>query len=140
MAANRGWLDQGWEEETIDENVVPEPVVSLDEIEEISKGLGGKLVIHQDPVAKLTIHKDSVNKLAIHKDPVEKLTIPKDPDKLVVHQDSSDKLIIHKDNVQYDENGRVIEQPRGPRGGRKKKMIEVNETQISKSRYHVIFT
>ncbi|KAF4459438.1 BUB kinase [Fusarium albosuccineum] len=95
MAANRGWLDQSWEEEFMDENLVPEPVVPLREIEEISKGVGEKLLIHQDPV---------------------------------------DKLVIHKDNVQYDENGRVIEQPRGPRGGKKKKVIEVNETQIIKAK------
>lgn len=123
MAANRGWLDHCWEEETFDESLVPEPAV-LPEIEEISKGVGEKLMIHQDPVDKLMIRPDPVGKLAIHKDPVQKLAI---------HQDSSIKLAIHKDVVQYDENGRAIEQPRGPRGSKKKKAIEVNETQISKS-------
>jgi checkpoint serine/threonine-protein kinase len=123
MATNRGWLDHCWEDETFDENLVPEPVMPL-EIEEISKGAGERLMIHQDPVDKLPIHQDPVGKLTIHKDTVEKL---------VVHQDSSTKLAVHKDTVQYDENGRAIEQPRGPRGGKKKKMIEVNETQISKS-------
>ncbi|KAM5370674.1 hypothetical protein ACJZ2D_008388 [Fusarium nematophilum] len=95
MAANRGWLDQSWEEETIDENLVPEPMIPLREIEEISKGVGEKLVIHQDP---------------------------------------TDKLIIHKDAARYDENGGAIEQPRGSRGGKKKKVIEVNETQIIKAK------
>ncbi|KAF4965904.1 hypothetical protein FSARC_6340 [Fusarium sarcochroum] len=134
MAANRGWLDRCWEEEEFDENLVPEPVVPL-EIEEISKGVGEKLMIHQDPVDKLSIHKDPVDKLMIHQDPVGKLAIHKDPvEKLVIHQDSSTKLAIHKDTVQYDENGRVIEQPKAPRGGKKKKMMEVNETQIIKAK------
>ncbi|KAF9766981.1 hypothetical protein IL306_000510 [Fusarium sp. DS 682] len=114
VAANRGWLDHYWEEETFDDNLVPEPVMPL-EIEEISKGVGEKLMIHQDPVDKMPIHKDTV-------------------EKLVIHQDSSTKLAIHKDTVQYDENGRAIEQPRGPRGGKKKKMMEVNETQIIKAK------
>ncbi|KAM0293079.1 hypothetical protein ACHAO9_002649 [Fusarium lateritium] len=134
MAANRGWLDHCWEEETFDESLVPEPVV-LPEIEEISKGVGEKLMIHQDPVNKLSIHQDPVDKLMIHPDPVGKLAIHKDPvQKLVIHQDSSTKLAIHKDVVQYDENGRAIEQPRGSRGGKKKKAIEVNETQIIKAK------
>lgn len=124
MAANRGWLDHSWEEESVDENLVPEPIAPLVEIEEISKGVGEKLVIHQDPADKLMIHQDSADRLMIHKDPPA--------GKLVIHQDRSDKLVIHKDTVQYDENGRAMEQPRGPRGGKKKKVIEVNETQISK--------
>ncbi|KAF4977750.1 hypothetical protein FZEAL_5769 [Fusarium zealandicum] len=101
MAANRGWLDHSWEEELVDDSLVPEPVApfqeieEIEEIEEISKGLGEKLVIHQDPV---------------------------------------DKMVIHKDTAQYDENGRVIEQPRGHRGGKKKKVMEVNETQIIKAK------
>ncbi|KAH7197699.1 Mad3/BUB1 homology region 1-domain-containing protein [Fusarium flagelliforme] len=134
IAANRGWLGHCWEEESIDESIVPEPAAPL-EIEEISKGLGEKLMIHQDPVDKIPIHKDSGDKLMIRPDPVGKMAIHKDPvDKLVIHQDSSTKLAIHKDSVQYDENGRVIEQPRPPRGSKKKKMMEVNETQIIKAK------
>jgi checkpoint serine/threonine-protein kinase len=126
MAANRGWLDCSWEDESIDENLVPEPVlVPLKDIEEISKGVGEKLAIHQDKLDirqdKLVIHQDKIpihqNKFAVHQD------------KLAVHQD---KLVIHQDSVQYDENGAIMEQqPRVPKGGKKKKMIEVNETQIS---------
>ncbi|KAJ4002855.1 protein kinase [Fusarium irregulare] len=134
IAANRGWLGHCWEEELIEESIVPEPAAPL-EIEEISKGLGEKLMIHQDPVAKIPIHKDSGDKLMIRPDPVGKMAIHKDPvDKLVIHQDSATKLAIHKDSVQYDENGRVIEQPRPPRGSKKKKMMEVNETQIIKAK------
>ncbi|KAM0339831.1 hypothetical protein ACHAPU_010784 [Fusarium lateritium] len=114
MAANRGWLDHYWEDETFDESLIPEPDVPL-EIEEISKGIGQRLMIHPDPVGKLAIHKDHVQKL-------------------VIHQDSSTKLAIHKDIVQYDENGRAIEQPRGSRGGKKKKTIDMNETQIIKAK------
>ncbi|KAH7136617.1 Mad3/BUB1 homology region 1-domain-containing protein [Dactylonectria macrodidyma] len=102
MAGNRGWLDCSWEDELIDENLVPESVlvplrdvdenfvpepalVPLRDIDEISKGVSRKLVIHQDP-------------------------------------------------VHFDENGAVIEQPRAPRGGKKKKVMEVNETQIIKAK------
>lgn len=81
MAANRGWLDHSWEEEAIDMNLVPEPML-LKEIEEVSQGVG-------------------------------------------------DKLVIHRDSPVLDENGAVMEQPRQPRGGKKKKAMEVNETQIS---------
>lgn len=123
MAAGRGWLDHCWEDEIFDENLVPEPVIPL-EIEEISKGAGERLLIHQDPVDRPAVHQGPVGKLAIHKDTVGKL---------VIHQDSSTKLVVHKDTVQYDENGKAVEQHRGPRGGKKKKMIEVNETQISES-------
>jgi checkpoint serine/threonine-protein kinase len=104
------------------------------EIEEISNGMGEKLMIHQDAVDKIPIHKDSGDKLMIRPDPVDKMTIHKDRvAKLVIHQDSSAKLPIHKDSVQYDENGRAIEQSRAPRSSKKKKTMEVNETQISKS-------
>lgn len=41
------------------------------------------------------------------------------------------KLDVHRDVVALDENGRIPEPHRDGRG-RKKKMIEVNETQISK--------
>lgn len=151
MAANRGWLDESWDDETIDESLIPEPEASLLDIDEVSNGITEKLMIHQDSAPlKLAIHKDPAPvKLAIHKDstPV-KLAIHKDPvgEKLVIHQDSSvQKLVIHKDlvgqkipihqdNVVYDENGAVIEPARPPRGGgKKKKVIEVNETQISRS-------
>ncbi|KAF5020692.1 hypothetical protein F66182_7254 [Fusarium sp. NRRL 66182] len=135
VAANRGWLEHCWEEESFDENLVPNPAMPLEEIEEISKGLGEKLMIHQDPVDKLAVHQDPVKKLTIHKSPVDKLVIHQDPvEKLVVHQDTAAKLTIDKDTAQYDENGRAIEQPRAPRGGKKKKTIEVNETQIIKAK------
>ncbi|KAM0422969.1 hypothetical protein ACHAPD_001439 [Fusarium lateritium] len=124
IAANRGWLDHSWEDETFDQNIVHQSPVPL-EIEEISNGMGEKLMIHQDAVDKNPIHKDSGDKLMIHPDPM---------DKLVIHQDSSTKLPIHRDNVQYDENGRAIDQPRAPRGTKKKKMMEVNETQIIKAK------
>ncbi|KAG9507000.1 hypothetical protein J7337_000548 [Fusarium musae] len=124
MAAGRGWLDHCWEDETFDENLVPEPLVPL-EIEEVSKGAGERLLIHQDPVDRCPVHQDPVGKLAIHKDTAQKL---------VIHQDSSTKLAVHKDIVQYDENGKPVEQYRGSRGGKKKKMMEVNETQIIKAK------
>lgn len=81
MAANRGWLDHSWDDGSVDENLVPEPIAPLGHIEEISHGVREKLVIHQDPAF-------------------------------------------------FDENGAVKEPPRESRP-RKKKVIDVNETQIS---------
>lgn len=40
------------------------------------------------------------------------------------------KLIIHRDTVPLDENGAIIDKNK-PAKGRKKKIMEVNETQIS---------
>ncbi|CAM1507348.1 Fc.00g069890.m01.CDS01 [Cosmosporella sp. VM-42] len=128
MAANRGWLDHSWDDETVDESFVPEPVAPVDETGEISQGFGEKLLIHQDSVGeKMVIHQDPAgDKLAIHKDPLgTKLAIHKDP--------VGGELVIHQDKVLYDENGAVIEPPL-PRGGKKKKVIEVNETQIIKAK------
>lgn len=127
MAANRGWLDQSWEDETIDESLLPETPPTPQDVDEISELVSEKLVIHQDTVStKIAIHQDPVEeKLSIHQDSVvEKLTIHKDT--------TSDKLVIHQDNIVYDENGAVLERPPVARG-KKKKVIEVNETQISRS-------
>lgn len=84
VAANRGWLDHTWDEETVDDSIVPEPSHQLDEIEEISNGM-------------------------------------------------ADKLVVRQDGPVYDENGAVMQPPpRESRAGKKKKVMEVNETQISK--------
>ena len=134
MAANRGWLDQTWEEETIEESLLPEPEPSLLDIDEVSSGITEKLIIHQDPApVKLAIHKDPIGeKLVIHQDPVVQ--------KIAIHKDVvGEKIPIHQDHVIYDENGAVIEQARPPRGSKKKKVIEVNETQISKATSQIIF-
>ncbi|CAH0000960.1 unnamed protein product [Clonostachys byssicola] len=45
----------------------------------------------------------------------------------------SEKLVIHHD-VPMDENGQRVEPPRQSKAGRKKKMMEVNETQIIKAK------
>ncbi|KAK5987687.1 Checkpoint serine/threonine-protein kinase bub1 [Cladobotryum mycophilum] len=84
MAYSRGWLDQSWEEDIVDENFIHDPMASLRDVESIDKG---------------------VNKLAIHQDP-----------------------------VLYDENGAVRGQSREPRAGKKKKFMEMNETQIIKAK------
>lgn len=78
IARNRGWLDCAWEDESIEENRVPQTSVPLHEIEEISK------------------------------------------------------LAVHKDVTMYDENGAVIQQHSAPKEAKKKKVMEVNETQISR--------
>lgn len=48
------------------------------------------------------------------------------------------KLVIHQDPGLFDENGIAKEPSRGQRGGRKKKTMDVNETQISKSLCHLL--
>lgn len=49
-------------------------------------------------------------------------------------QTTTDQLVIHQDYdpMDIDENGVAQEKPREPRAGRRKKIMEVNETQISK--------
>lgn len=42
------------------------------------------------------------------------------------------KLAIHRDTVMYDENGAVMHHSSMPKPSKKKKHMEVNETQISK--------
>lgn len=83
MAANRGWLDHGWDDESFDISLIPEPV-DVGDVERLTKDVGTKLVIHRDTTA----------------------------------------------SVPVDENGAPIK-PSKPRGGKKKKATEVNETQIS---------
>jgi checkpoint serine/threonine-protein kinase len=41
------------------------------------------------------------------------------------------KLVIHKDPILVDENNAVMERPQQPKGSRKKKIMDFNETQIS---------
>lgn len=55
-----------------------------------------------------------------------------------VSRDVVDKLVVHQDGVVYDENGAVMEPPRDPRPGKKKKVMEVNETQISRLPSHLL--
>lgn len=47
-------------------------------------------------------------------------------------QDTTEKPVIDGDPMMLDENGVAGGKPREPRTGRKKKVMEVNETQISK--------
>ncbi|UKZ78049.1 hypothetical protein TrVFT333_005783 [Trichoderma virens FT-333] len=50
-------------------------------------------------------------------------------------QNTTDKLAIYDDPMIIDENGMAQEKPREPRAGRKKKTMEVNETQIIKTKF-----
>lgn len=43
----------------------------------------------------------------------------------------ADKLVVDQDRVLYDENGAIMEPPCDSRLSKKKKVMEVNETQIS---------
>lgn len=49
----------------------------------------------------------------------------------ILPQETAEGLIIDGDPMDLDENGVVNEKPRESRSGRKKKTMEVNETQIS---------
>lgn len=61
----------------------------------------------------------------------EELT-PRKPNVDLLGHRMAEKLVIHHDSVEFDENGAIKEQAR-PVKSKKKKMMEVNETQISKS-------
>ncbi|KAK2609025.1 protein kinase [Conoideocrella luteorostrata] len=83
MARHRGWLDQTWNDEVV-ENTVPSRARDFGEIEEISRGIKSMLAVHQDPVL-------------------------------------------------FDENGKIKERSQ-PLAAKKKKTMEVNETQIIKAK------
>lgn len=112
LAANRGWLDHSWDEEQFVENensIVSERPPS----DENDASVAGKLVIHQDPPDRKS------GKLAIHRD---------------APGTHSEKLMIHHDPPPLvDENGVALPHTKEPRvSKKKKKVMEVNETQISK--------
>lgn len=50
MAAHRGWSNQTWDDENVDENFVPGPLNGYGEIEEISHGVKKMLTVHRDPL------------------------------------------------------------------------------------------
>jgi checkpoint serine/threonine-protein kinase len=52
----------------------------------------------------------------------------------MLSQQVATKLVVHHDVVMLDENGAIKDHPR-PSKSKKKKVMEVNETQISKSYY-----
>ncbi|KAL7924974.1 Mad3/BUB1 homology region 1 domain-containing protein [Trichoderma austrokoningii] len=85
IAAHRGWLDREWDVGHASENDVPDRMVPLREIENLS-------------------------------------------------QDTTEKLVIDGDPMMLDENGVAGGKSREPRTGRKKKVMEVNETQIIKTK------
>lgn len=121
MAANRGWLDCSWEDE-IDENLVPEPVLepALVPFKDRDGPAFVPLKDRDEPVLVPLRDRDKRPVLAPFKDIDE------------VSKGVGEKLVIHQDSVQYDENGAVMEErPRLAKGGKKKKVMEVNETQIS---------
>ncbi|KAK7753247.1 protein kinase [Diatrype stigma] len=82
-AANRGWLDVSWEDESIVEESLPQDENS--------------------------------------------------PDVDLLSQRVADKLVVHHDVVMLDENGAIKDQARSVKP-RKKKLMEVNETQIIKAK------
>lgn len=83
IAARRGWLDQTWDDECMDENRIAE---QLQRQRKMEKNIHG----------------------------------------------ARDILTIHRDAVLLDENGDIRQQAQ-PRPAKKKKAMEINETQISKA-------
>lgn len=58
----------------------------------------------------------------------------------LLSQQVAEKLVVHQDIVELDENGAIKDQPK-PGKSKKKKVIEVNETQISRFNLtHLPFT
>lgn len=104
-AANRGWLDREWPDEAPDE-----AEVFVDE----------PLVDDHAPHAVVVLAQRVKEKLVIHQD------VQVDENGAPIHA----KLVIHQDVVKLDENGAPIYPKSKPR---KKKVAEVNETQISTS-------
>lgn len=105
-AANRGWLDRReWPDEAPDEAevFVDEPIVDENAPHAVD-------VLAQRVKEKLVIHQD----------------VQVDENGAPIHA----KLVIHQDVVKLDENGAPIYPKSKPR---KKKVAEVNETQISTS-------
>ncbi|KAG5929658.1 hypothetical protein E4U42_005090 [Claviceps africana] len=84
IAARRGWSDQTWDDEVVDENLIAEEFHGHGEIEKISHGV-------------------------------------------------KDVLTIHRDAVLLDENGDIRQQAQ-PRAVKKKKAMDINETQIIKAK------
>ncbi|KAG6002359.1 hypothetical protein E4U21_003152 [Claviceps maximensis] len=84
IAARRGWSDQTWEDDTVDENLVTERFYGHREMDNIHHGVRDILNIHRDPVL-------------------------------------------------LDENGDIRQQAQ-PRPTKKKKAMEINETQIIKAK------
>lgn len=48
IAANRGWLDCSWDEDIVEESLVPLSDIHMDEIDKISNSMAGKLEVHRD--------------------------------------------------------------------------------------------
>lgn len=103
-AANRGWLDTSWEDESVEEDVpmeeesvMQEPSTTSD-INLLSLGVADKLVIHQDTPPKLATLRDGPEKLAIHQDtPPKSGVFRPTPPKMAIHRDASPKLAAHRD-------------------------------------------
>ena len=108
-AANRGWLDRDWPDESPGEVDVFGDETLADENAHSSGN-----VLALEAKKKLVVHQDVVTL---------------DENGAPIYQ----TLDIHQDVVKLDENGAPIYPKSKPR---KKKMIEVNETQISESILH----
>lgn len=50
IAAHRGWLDQTWDDENVDESIVAEQLDGYREMKKISRGVDTMLSIHRDEV------------------------------------------------------------------------------------------
>jgi checkpoint serine/threonine-protein kinase len=117
-AASHGWLDMSWESEVERESPELDLNHSSADVDRLCEMTSEKLVVHQD-------------------------TIPLDADGAPIYPREtnplSGKLVVHRDVVPLDENGAPI-YPRESKP-KKKKVMEVNETQISQcSAFLILFT
>lgn len=104
VAANRGWMDCSWEEDTVDESLVEMSDAHLNEISQISNSAVGKFEIHRD----FDMQDENAGSRVVG------------------------KLQIHRDLSMHDENGARKAPLDESRPAKKKKVMEVNETQVSK--------
>lgn len=126
LLARAGWLDE--RPETPVERMVPlrdenrpSPVPSQVDLENAPQ----KLVIHRDrrpsPVERKVPLKDENNQCPPVISQVD-----------LLDENAPQKLVIHRDTIPLDENGAPIKPIPKEGKPRKKKVMEVNETQISK--------
>lgn len=104
VAANRGWMDCSWEEDTVDESLVEMSDAHLNEISQASNSIGGEFEVHRD----FDMQDENAGSRVVG------------------------KLQIHRDLGMHDENGARKAPLDEARPAKKKKMMEVNETQVSK--------
>lgn len=147
-ALSRGWLDVGWD--AYDTEVAPEEGdlededIAMDETD-IDPPMIEASPLAKQPAAKLLVRQDTIRlgedvNIVQRPRKVETLSILQEPapDRenralMPRAEPAAQKIPLRQDEngVELDENGVVVEKTKESRG-KKKKVMEVNETQISK--------